>query len=259
MSDKYFAKKISLRPDEEMVAILHHHPITYLKQIFITVVLILAAFFLMFELFSWGGIGVALFLALLSTGLIYGGREFFTWYSNVFIITTERIIDIDQKGFLHKTVSEISYDKIQDISYSVIGLKQTIFKLGTIKIQATGAALLIKSIKEPAKVNQLLADMVKEQTGKKIEVKEDKSLNAKQKEQLTEDFLNQEELDQYEDYNLAELLEEYKESLGEIRLKKLLVDELAKYDEPDKDDKEGEELKERVTEDIIGNFKKKKL
>ena len=65
MSDKYFAKKINLRPDEEMVVILHHHPVTYFKQIFITAVLILAAFFLMFELFSWGYTGVALFLALL--------------------------------------------------------------------------------------------------------------------------------------------------------------------------------------------------
>ncbi|MFA5187941.1 MAG: PH domain-containing protein [Patescibacteria group bacterium] len=264
MSDKYFAKKISLRPDEELVVVLHHHLVTYAKQVLITAILILGAFFLMFELFSWGSAGVALFLAILGTGIFYGGREFFIWYNNVFIVTTGRLIDIDQKGFWHKTVSEIGYDKILDISYSVKGFIQTIFQLGIIKIQATGAALVLQNLKEPAKINQLLADLIKEQTGKKIEIKEVTGINNKHKEQLTDNWLNQEELEEYEDYNLPELLEEYKETLGELSLKKLLVDELSKYDEDEEFEEEIEpaDAKKQVNKDedeIIGNFTKKRL
>jgi len=259
MSDKYFAKKINLRADEEMAAILHHHPITYIKQFCITAFLILLSFFLMFYFLSLGQIGAALFLAILATGIFYGLREFFIWYNNVFIITSDRIIDIDQKGFFHKTVSELGYDKINDISYSVHGLIQTIFKLGTIKIQAAGAALVLRNLKEPGKVNQLLVDLIKNQTGKKIEVKQAKNLNAEYKAQLTDDFLKQEELDKYDGYNLVELIEEFKDDFGELKLKKLLVDELDKYEgEKGKEDIANSDTQEEE-EIIAGNFRGKKL
>ena len=274
MSEQYFAKKISLRADEELVAVLHHHPISFAKQIFITALLILGSFFLMFLLFSQGSFGVALFLALLLTGLFYGLREFYLWYLNVFIITNQRIFDFDQKGFFNRIVSEVPFEKILDISYSVRGLGQTVLKLGTIKIQATGTTLILKNLKKPVKVNQLLADVIREQTGKKLEVKKVRSLTAKEKEQVTADFLNQEEFEEYEDYNLNELIEDYKETLGELRLKKLLVDGLDKYEEEEEgqvERAEGEEMKEaqgeaelkeelaKPEENVTGNFKQKKL
>jgi|GEM_PF-468125 len=232
MAQENLAKKVNLRTDEQIIAILHHHPITYVKQFFITAVLILGAFFLMFFLFSIGQIGVALYCALLLTGFFYGAREFYIWYNNIFVITNQRIIDIDQSGFFHKTVSEVSLDKILDICYYVHGFWQTILHLGTIKITEAGASLILRNIKEASKVNQLIADLIREQTGKKIEVKKVKVLTPMVKEQLTEDFLKQDELAVYDDYNLNELLEEYKETFGELKLKKLIVDELEKYEEP---------------------------
>lgn len=235
MSETYFAKKINLRPDEEIIAILHCHPIIYLKQIILTAVLILGAFFLMFELLSRGTLGVALFLAILLSGIFYGGREFYLWYFNAAIITSQRVIDIDQKGFFNKTVSEIPFDKILDISYSVKGFWQTILKLGTIKIQASAAGFLIENIKGVSQVNQLLIDSIRQQTGKKIEVKEVEQLTDQQKDKITENFLNQDEMAQYADYNLAELIEEYKETYGDLPLKKLLVEELEKSDKNDQE------------------------
>ena len=178
MSKDYFAKKISLRDDEKIITVLHHHPITYWKQIAITVVLILIAFFLMFVLFSVGEIGVALFLAILATGFFYGLREFFIWYFNVAIVTNQRIIDLDQKGFFNKTVSECSYDKLLDLCYSVHGFAQTVLKLGTIKIQAAGVKLIISNVKNVVAVNQLITDLIREQTGKKIEAKKVKEINS---------------------------------------------------------------------------------
>jgi len=253
MSETYFAKKINLGADEKIQAILHHHPITYLKQFIIAALLILLAFFMMFYFLSLGRIGAALFLALLVTGIFYGSREFFIWYNNVFIITNERVVDTDQKGFFHKTVSEIGYDKINDISYSVHGFVQTIFKLGTIKIQATGATLILRNLKQPGQINQLLVGLIKNQTGKKIDIKQVNNLNSLPKEQLIEDFLNQEEMAKYEDYNLNELVEEFKDSLGEIRLKKLLVDELEKQDTSLAEASESED------DETVNNFKHRQL
>lgn len=262
MSEKYFAQKINLHTEEVITIVLHHHAITYAKQIAITTVLILGSFFLMFALFSMGEIGVALFCALLITGIFYGGREFYIWYANVCILTNQRLVDIDQRGFFQKTVSDIDLEKILDISYSVKGISQTIFQIGTIKVQASGANLILKNIKDPGKVNQLLVDLIRQRTGKKIEVKKVFNIGTKAKEKITEDFLQQDELAEYEDYKLNELIEEYKETFGELSLKKLLVDELEEKEsekepkEPEKDDATGII---KAEEEIEGNFRQKRL
>jgi len=272
MPNDYFAKKISLRPDEEIIMVLRHHPITYWKQILLAVFLILLAFFLMFFLLSLGPLGVALFLAILLTGIFYGAREFFIWYFNVFIITNQRIFDFDQIGFFNKIVSELNYEKISDISYSVKGFWQTVLKLGTIRIQAAGVKLAVKNVSHVSKISQLLTDLILEQTGREIEIKKVKGLNSKEKEQLAEDFLSQDEMAEYEDYNLQELIEDYKETFGDLRLKKLLVEELEKYEEPDfaasdeiasveaEDNLEkNEDEEENEPEVKINNFTKKRL
>lgn len=228
MSLEFFSKRISLRTDEELVAVVHHHPITYLKQFSITVFILLFDFFLMFYFFSLGSFGVALFLAVLFTGIFYGGREFYIWYLNVFIITTQRIIDLEQSGFLSRTVSEAPYDKIADISYKVKGFSQTVFNLGTIKIKASGVTLVLANIKNVAKVNQIITDLIKEQTGRQIEVKKVKTMITSQaKKQITEDFIKQDDLAEYDEYDLDKLLDAYTETLGELRLKKVLVDQLS--------------------------------
>ncbi|MBD3359609.1 MAG: hypothetical protein GF365_02780 [Candidatus Buchananbacteria bacterium] len=247
MSQDYFSKQISLRSDEEIITVLHHHPITYAKQIVITLAIILLAFFLMFYLFSLGTFGVALFLALLLTGVFYGMREFYIWFMNVFIITNQRIIDIDQTGFFNKTVSEADYNKILDVCYSVKGAGQTLLKLGTININATGVKLVIKNVKDVVKANQILADLIRERTGKDLEIKRvketsnnERKISSQNKEKITEDFLNQEDLEEYDEYDLDDLIDEYKDIFGELRLKKFLVDELEEYDqEQGKEQKQG--------------------
>ncbi len=261
MSDQYFAKKINLHAGEEIIGVLHHHPITYAKQIAITTVLILGSFFMMFYLFSLGELGVALFCAIIITGLFYGGREFFIWYANSVIITNQRLVDIDQIGFFHKTVSDISFEKFLDISYSVHGVWQTIFHIGTIKVQAAGATLVLRNIQQPGKVNQLLADLIKEQTGHNIEIKKVTDLSPQIKEKLIDDFVNQDELAEYEDYNLDELIAEYKETFGELSLKKLIVDEL---EEKEGNDEEGKPKAtslgvKKAEDNVEESFRKKSI
>ncbi|MDD5341253.1 MAG: PH domain-containing protein [Patescibacteria group bacterium] len=242
MNNEKFLKKVSLREDEEPIMLLHHHLIGYAKQILVTVVIIFLSFFLMYPLFNYlDQIGVALFCALLLTGIVYGSREFYIWYNNIFLITSQRVVDIDQKGFFEKIVSEIPYEKISDISYSVKGFWQSVLKLGTIRIKAESVDLVVKNITEVARVNQTLVDMIRQDTGKKLEVKKVSNVGEAAKEKLTDEFLNQDKMAEYDDYNLAELVEEYSETYGELSLKKMLAEELKKSDK--KDDDEMEEVK----------------
>ena len=71
------------------------------------------------------------------------------YYFDVWIITNERVIDIEQKGLFIRVVSELKVSRIQDVSTSVKGLFPTIFNYGDLRIQTAGTAERFRFIKVP--------------------------------------------------------------------------------------------------------------
>lgn len=57
------------------------------------------------------------------------------YYLDVWYITDKRIVDIQQKGIFHRQVSNLPFDKIQDISVEVRGLAATFLKYGDLRVQ----------------------------------------------------------------------------------------------------------------------------
>lgn len=60
------------------------------------------------------------------------------YYLDMWIITNERIIDIEQRGLFNREVSEIPLHRIQDVTVRVAGIVETLLRFGTIKIQTAG-------------------------------------------------------------------------------------------------------------------------
>ena len=58
---------------------------------------------------------------------------FDTW-----IITSRRIIDIEQQGLFSRHVAEIPLSRVQDITIEVNGILETLLRFGTIRIQTAG-------------------------------------------------------------------------------------------------------------------------
>jgi uncharacterized membrane protein YdbT with pleckstrin-like domain len=57
------------------------------------------------------------------------------YYLDVWYITDKRIIDIDQKGLFYREVSNLRFDKIQDVTIEVRGLIATFLDFGDIRVQ----------------------------------------------------------------------------------------------------------------------------
>lgn len=144
-----------------MIAVVRHYGLTFWPQILAIFLLLTLPFFFLFPLFRWGYWGVALFGAPLLLGVVYAFRVLITWYYNAFIITNCRVIDIDQRGFFERIVSEALYEKIQDVSYRRKGIWQTIFRYGDVMIQVAGGdiGLEIKKVRAPEKTQQLISDL----------------------------------------------------------------------------------------------------
>lgn len=78
------------------------------------------------------------------------------------ILTNERLIDVDQKGFFNRQVSILHLDAVQDITSESKGLFQTIFNLGTLTVQtaATQREFIIRDIPNPEKIKYQISEQV---------------------------------------------------------------------------------------------------
>lgn len=150
------------------MAVIRRYPLSFFREIFIIVLMILAPFFFLYLLFHQGWWGIALFFLVLFIGLLLGFRLLVIYYLNGVMITNQRLIDFDQKGFFSRTISETSLDKIQDITIEVKGPWQTIFSYGSIVIQtaATTTNLELKGVKGPNQVQDLITKAQKQFSSK---------------------------------------------------------------------------------------------
>jgi len=159
--DALIVRKVNLKPGEETVKIVRHYGLTFCPQIFAVFLLLTLPFFFLFPLFKLGYWGVSLFSFLLILGVVFGLRTLFIWYYNAFVITKQRIIDIDQRGFFERVVSEAPLEKIQDVSYRIKGIFQTLLRYGSVRVQTAGATaeLELHNIKDPEKIQELIANL----------------------------------------------------------------------------------------------------
>jgi membrane protein YdbS with pleckstrin-like domain len=60
------------------------------------------------------------------------------YFLNAWIITTTRIIDINQPAFFRRTISSFLLDRVQDITSDVDGIIETAVGFGTLSVETAG-------------------------------------------------------------------------------------------------------------------------
>lgn len=60
------------------------------------------------------------------------------YYLDMWIVTDQRIITIEQKGLFRREISEIPLPRVQDVTIEISGIIETFLKFGTIRIQTAG-------------------------------------------------------------------------------------------------------------------------
>lgn len=151
---------IELKPREKVIREIRRFPFVDTGKYIVATLLMLIPFFFLFPLLKWHGWGIALGVTVFITGLAIFFRTVFLWYHNVFVITTDRILDFDQRGFFERVVSQSSFEKIQDVSFHIHGAWQTMFRCGDINIKTAWGSvdLCVPAIFRPSVVQRLLLD-----------------------------------------------------------------------------------------------------
>ena len=108
----------------------------------------------------WSEVGATfwIFLGAVIVGLLGLGYAYMLWYFSVYIVTNERIRQVLQKGLFKKTVVDLSFNKIQEISFHT-GFMGGIFGYGTIIIQTGAGDVKISTVPDAEKVYNKLQDL----------------------------------------------------------------------------------------------------
>lgn len=147
-------KKINLAPNEEIETTLRRSGWFWRRSIFLAIVLILSAFFLIYPLFQLGQIGIFLFCGLLFLGLFLAWRALILYRATIMIFTTSRLIEIDNPGLFNHSLFSAGVQQIQSVTVQRQGFKNQLFNLGDIYIGlGEGKAVLkLPCLKDPEKI-----------------------------------------------------------------------------------------------------------
>lgn len=147
--------------DENIFLTVRPHRITNLPWLCITALMILLPviinFFDLLNFLPSKYIVVSTLFWYLLT-FIYAFEKFLHWYFNVFIITDQRVVDIDFRNMLNKHFAEADLSAIQDVSSTVRGLLGTFFNFGTVLIQTAAETnqIAFENVPNPEKIIKIL-------------------------------------------------------------------------------------------------------
>lgn len=159
---------------EKIILLLRRHPITNLGWMTLVAALSLVPLIFAFipktGLIPWGYQVVSLVLWYLFV-FAFGFERFLSWYYNLYIVTDERVIDVDFHSLLYKKISQAKIDRIEDVTFVMGGLVKTVFNFGTVYIQtaAEQREFDFEEVPHPDRVAKILNELMLEEEQEKIE------------------------------------------------------------------------------------------
>ena len=149
---------IILRQDESLIKVAHRHVIFLLPIFFVWPLIIIAVFigryFFKLEFFGYWSVILVIIILLVVLIILY---KCYIWRNNALIITSQRVIKNEQRGFFSKTVTELLYHDILETSYSKEGVVASIYDYGDLQIRtASENKIIIEKIASPDKIVELI-------------------------------------------------------------------------------------------------------
>ncbi|MEX0672919.1 MAG: PH domain-containing protein [Candidatus Paceibacterota bacterium] len=85
------------------------------------------------------------------------------YYLDEWVVTPQRIIDIEQHGLFHRDIASLRFDRIQDISSEVPGFIATMFNFGQLRVQSAGEEreVVLAGARDPFEAREKLNEQLK--------------------------------------------------------------------------------------------------
>jgi uncharacterized membrane protein YdbT with pleckstrin-like domain len=167
---KYFESQL---PDEKVVLLIRRHFFAILPYVitasFIYFVGLLMVFVIPALLPSFvSGFVYNIYILVVSCLFLFTTAFLFhNWalhYLRVAILTDDHFVEVAQAGLFSRKVSQMSLDKVQDVSANQKGVINTMFNLGTVDVQTAGELpnFLIELVPDPSGIAQKVMQIEEE-------------------------------------------------------------------------------------------------
>lgn len=159
---------------EEVVVFLRQHPIVNIKWMLIVIfMLVLPSVFIFFPPYASLPANFQ-FIVTISWYLFvfgYSLAKFMGWFFNIYILTDERIVDVDFKNIFFRRVSTAKIEEIQDVNIQSSGSFETFFGYGSLFIQTAAevSEFDFLYVPNPDKVGKILNQLIDLEEQEKIE------------------------------------------------------------------------------------------
>ncbi len=168
-SKKYFDE---ISGNEKIIKVIHRHWFDIFQQfiaVILLVIVLFAGFFVFPSIFptinGTNSYPVVVFMATLFFLLlwVYAFLIWIDYYFDIWIITSERVVNVEQKGLFLRTVSELKYNRIQDVTADVKGFFPTVLNYGDVHVQTAGeqSRFNFRHIPDPYRIKNLIMDLHK--------------------------------------------------------------------------------------------------
>jgi len=150
------------RNDEEVLFVRRRHPWVLFKAA-LMVLLILIIILVVFLIWGVSKVSVIVLIAGLVYIIFFLLGRFFVYNNDIYILTNQRIINIDQGGFFTRRVSETELENIQNVTYEIKGPVKSFLNFGDIMVQTAGNApgLTLKNVENPHFVQEKIVGLQK--------------------------------------------------------------------------------------------------
>ncbi len=177
---RYFESQL---PDEKVILLIRRHFLAILPHVITASLVYLLGLLLVFVLpllvpALVSGFTYNIYVLLVSCLFLFNTAYFFhNWilhYLHVAILTDDHFVEVAQNGLFVRKVSQMSLDKIQDVSASQKGIVHTMFNLGTVDVQTAGELpnFVIELVPDPNAIAQKIMT-IEEQYCERVGIKSD--------------------------------------------------------------------------------------
>lgn len=160
--------------DEEIVLFFRQHPIVTVSWIVLSLFMsTLPSVFIFFPPYALlpANYQIVITLGWYLFTFGYALARFMAWFFNVYIVTDERIVDVDFVNILFRKISTAKIDEIQDVNITSAGALETFFDYGNIFIQTAAEVSEFEfiAIPKPDVIGKFLNQMIDQEEQEKLE------------------------------------------------------------------------------------------
>lgn len=165
---------VHMKPGEKVIYSLRRHPIIFVGDVLLILILVAAPLGLYFgiglmwpELLSGPISGPVLILtasAYYFLVWLFFMMNFVDYYLDLWIVTNDRVLNVEQHSLFSRTISELDLANVQDVTSEVKGVLAFVFGYGNVYIQtaAEKGRFVFEQVHDPEEIRKNMLEIVSE-------------------------------------------------------------------------------------------------